>query len=95
MLIEIATLPPAIQQQILAVQKGEIVQFANNGEVLGQLSPNNINSSSINATAGLLKQYNVDGLKGDDKAFGLLKDYGVDGLEYERACREEWVREWD
>lgn len=72
MLIEIATLPETIKQQILSVKNGETVQFTNNGEPIGQLKP-----SSINATAG------------------LLAHYGVDGLEYERECREGWVRKWD
>ena len=34
-------------------------------------------------------------LIGDELAFGLLKDQAIDGLEYERQCRNEWVREWE
>lgn len=26
---------------------------------------------------------------------GILSDSGIDGLEYERQCRNEWVREWE
>lgn len=75
MLIEISTLPPNVQQQILSVQHGQSVEFANHGEIIGKFTRSK--------------------LIGDDKVFGLLKDYHIDGLEYERQCREEWVREWE
>ena len=75
MLIEISTLPPIIQQQILSIQNGQSVEFAKNGEVIGEL-----------------KQKPQDTLMA---AAGILSDSGIDGLEYERQCREEWVREWD
>lgn len=58
MLIEISQLPDAIQQQILMVQQGEIVQFAKDGQIIGALS-----NDSITATAGLWARYGVDGLE--------------------------------
>lgn len=75
MLIEISTLPPPIQQQILAVKNGQSVHFANNGEIFGELKQKP--KDSLMATAG------------------LLSGSGIDGLDYERQCRDEWVREWE
>lgn len=34
MLIELATLPPAIQQQILQIKADEVVQFVDNGKLI-------------------------------------------------------------
>ncbi|MFB2538838.1 MULTISPECIES: hypothetical protein [unclassified Acinetobacter] len=77
MVIEISLLPPTVQQQILAVMQGEIVQFAQDGKIIAQLSQDSIPKHSSK-------------LIGDEQAFGLFKDYEIDGLEYERQVRSEW-----
>lgn len=78
MLIEISTLPPIIQEQILQIQQGETIQFANHGQIIGELVQNNdtTDSDSLMAT------------------FGLWQNDSIDGLAYERKLRSEWDREW-
>ncbi|SSY79705.1 hypothetical protein [Alysiella crassa] len=61
MLIEISALPPAIQEQILSVQKGELVQFVNHGKLIGNL--NCPSEDSLMAAAGLLQGCGIDGLE--------------------------------
>ena len=55
MLLEISTLPPIIQEQILQIQQGETIQFANHGQIIGELVQNHdtANSDSLMATFGL------------------------------------------
>lgn len=81
MVIDIALLPQAIQTQILAVEEGQVVQFANNGQIIGELTQKLPKTTSK--------------LIGGDKVFGILQGLGIDGLEYERQIRSEWVREWE
>lgn len=59
MLIEISTLPIAIQEQILAVKQGQTVQFANHGKVIGKLTADNT-IDSLTATYGMWQ--GVDGV---------------------------------
>lgn len=61
MLIEISTLPIAIQEQILAVEQGQTVQFANHGKVIGKLAPTRLIGDD--KAFGLLKDYGIDGLE--------------------------------
>lgn len=79
MLIDIALLPPMVQEQILTIKQGKTVQFAYNGELLGDLMPKSVPkpNDSLMATAGLWQ--------------GL----GIDGLEYQEQIRSEWGREWE
>lgn len=75
MLIDIAMLPPNIQEQIMAVSHGEIVQFAKDGKVVASLTNDKTQAKpkdSLLASAG------------------LFANYGIDGLEYERQIRSEW-----
>lgn len=60
MLVEISVLPLNIQQQILAVKNGQSVEFANNGEIFGELKQKQ--KDSLLATAGILSDSNIDGL---------------------------------
>lgn len=55
MLIEISTLPIAIQEQILAVEQGQVVQFANHGKLTKEST-----EDSLNATFGMWQ--GVDGV---------------------------------
>lgn len=64
MLIEISTLPPAIQEQILSVQKGELVQFVNHGEVIARLTQDHPKGLIGDDKAfGLLQNCGIDGLE--------------------------------
>ena len=60
MLIEISTLPYAIQQQILAVEHGQVVQFVNNGKVIGKVVQEQLAEDSLNTTFGMWQ--GADGL---------------------------------
>lgn len=77
MLIEISTLPPIIQEQILQIQHGETVQFTNHGQIIGELVQNQATDDSDSLMA----------------TFGLWKNNQIDGLAYERKIRDEWDRE--
>lgn len=61
MLIEISTLPPTIQQQILSVQNGQSVDFANEGQVIGRFTRSKLIGDEN--VFGILKEYNIDGLE--------------------------------
>lgn len=61
MLIEISQLPQTIQQQILMVKQDETAQFANQGEIFGELKQKP--KDSLLAATGILKDYNIDGLE--------------------------------
>ena len=79
MLIDIAVLPPSVQEQIMAVAHGETVQFAKDGKVVASLT--NDETQAKQTTSKLI---------GDDVAFGMFAWHGIDGLEYERQIRSEW-----
>lgn len=59
MLIEISTLPIAIQEQILAVEQGQVVQVTNHGKLIGKLTKEST-EDSLNATFGMWQ--GVDGV---------------------------------
>lgn len=75
MLIDIATLPPTIQQQIR--QENSTVQFADNGKVIAVFAKQSVQSPAPPKDSLMA-------------AAGLFKDYGIDGLAYERQIRSEW-----
>lgn len=80
MVIEIALLPPVVQQQIMETGQGEVIEFVNNGELIGKMSKLSKSQScadSLMATAG------------------LWQEFGIDGLAYQQNIRNEWSREWD
>ncbi len=83
MLIEISLLPPVVQEQILQIQQGKTVQFANHGQVIGELVQNHQDKNGQNTKDSLMA------------TFGLWKNTNIDGLEYERQIRSEWDREWE
>lgn len=84
MLIDIALLPPMVQEQILTIKQHENLEVVRNGELVMSFTPN-------------LQQQATkpNRLIGDDKAFGLWQGLGIDGLEYQEQIRSEWVREWE
>ncbi|MDO4222586.1 MAG: hypothetical protein Q4D05_00950 [Acinetobacter sp.] len=60
MLIEISMLPIALQQQILNIEQGQTIQFANHGKVVMELYPSKDADDSLNTTSGMWQ--GVDGL---------------------------------
>lgn len=64
MLIDIAVLPPSVQEQIMAVAHGETVQFAKDGKVVATLQEAQTKpKDSLLASAGLFANHGIDGLE--------------------------------
>lgn len=70
MLIELSQLPQVIQQQILQVKTGEMVQFANNGEVFANVLP-----TLDDEVFGILKGKGVDGVEFQNNLRSEWRDY--------------------
>lgn len=61
MLIDMASLPQALQAQILTIKPNEVVQFTQDGQVVMEFCSKGKQDSFVVA-AGLLKRYGVDGV---------------------------------
>lgn len=80
MLIELATFPDDIQQQIRHISPTQSIDIVDNGKVFARLlvaqhSPNQ-------------NPFHDDEDTLDDEVFGILS--GVDGVEYQNKIRSEW-----
>lgn len=80
MLIELATFPDDIQQQIRHISPTENIDIVDDGKVFARLlvAQHSLNQNLIHDDEDRL----------DDEVFGILS--GIDGVEYQNKIRSEW-----